>query len=46
MLVEQERDGTVWSPSKMIWRFGKEVSREEVGGGARGHHVYTIVGVL
>ena len=26
MLVEQERDGTVWSPSKMIWRFGKEIN--------------------
>ena len=26
MLVEQKRDGTVWTPSKMIWRMGKEIN--------------------
>jgi deoxyhypusine synthase len=26
---EQEKDGVVWSPSKMIHRFGKEINNEE-----------------
>lgn len=29
MLVEQKRDGTIWSPSKFIHRLGKEINDEE-----------------
>ena len=29
MLVEQKRDGIIWSPSKFIHRLGKEINDEE-----------------
>jgi len=29
MLLEQQRDGTVWTPSKMIARLGKEIGHED-----------------
>lgn len=29
MLDEQKRDGTIWSPSKMIARFGKEINNPD-----------------
>ncbi|KZV68134.1 deoxyhypusine synthase [Peniophora sp. CONT] len=29
MLVEQKRDGTIWSPSKFIHRLGKEINNED-----------------
>ena len=29
MLREQREDGTVWTPSKVIWRLGKEIDNEE-----------------
>mmetsp|Transcript_22976 Transcript_22976/g.38460 ORF Transcript_22976/g.38460 Transcript_22976/m.38460 type:complete len:368 (+) Transcript_22976:420-1523(+) len=29
MLKEQQEVGTVWTPSKMIWRFGKEINHPD-----------------
>eukprot|EP00947_MAST-08B_sp_MAST-8B-sp1_P005189 g5189.t1 len=29
MLKEQKEDGTVWTPSKMIWRMGKEINNPD-----------------
>eukprot|EP00301_Raphidiophrys_heterophryoidea_P019046 c4028_g1_i1.p1 GENE.c4028_g1_i1~~c4028_g1_i1.p1 ORF type:complete len:399 (-),score=112.76 c4028_g1_i1:92-1231(-) len=29
MLIEQKRDGKIWSPASMIDRFGKEINNEE-----------------
>eukprot|EP00240_Pyramimonas_obovata_P012680 CAMPEP_0118946188 /NCGR_PEP_ID=MMETSP1169-20130426/43766_1 /TAXON_ID=36882 /ORGANISM="Pyramimonas obovata, Strain CCMP722" /LENGTH=236 /DNA_ID=CAMNT_0006892099 /DNA_START=1 /DNA_END=707 /DNA_ORIENTATION=+ len=29
MLKEQQEDGVVWTPSKMIWRFGKEINNPD-----------------